>query len=169
MQVFSHNHSFSAGFVPMIDIGFWTTLARKKLEEFKLDKTAKTVFARYKLNNFADKSGFSHLFFDVYSFSCENSAKASFSGPVEVILAGNLLIFNTIEEFRMFDAETEAKELVAQLKKTQKSFTLAVFADLKSHVFSYRFVSPNIKENVGNIKDFCEISQEFVSFQQFSS
>jgi len=107
----SLDFSTDVRFTPMIDIGFWTTLSRKKLDEYKLDTSPKPIFAKYKINNFKDKNFVSHLFFDVYSFSVESLECKSFSGPVEIVLGGNLIVLNTIEEFKNFDKEKEIQSI----------------------------------------------------------
>ena len=76
---------------------------QKKLEEYKLDITPKTIYAKYKLNNYKDKGNSSHLSFDVYSFNPSKTFNPS--GPVEINLPGNLVILNTIEEFKGFNTE----------------------------------------------------------------
>lgn len=53
-------------FSPMADIGFWSTLAKKKLEEWKLNSDPKDIYVKYKNSNFSSKKAFLNL--DVYSF-----------------------------------------------------------------------------------------------------
>lgn len=50
----------------MIDIAFWTTLAKKKIEEFKLSSSQHTLVAKYRLTNKPDKM--SILSIDAFSF-----------------------------------------------------------------------------------------------------
>lgn len=142
----------------MIDIGFWTTLSKKKLDEFKLDVSPKPIFGKYKINNFKDKGSSSHLFFDIYSFNTDIHKKQSLSGPVEINLIGDLIVLNTIEEFRIFPKEKTLEKLMEQQIKNVEDlelrplFVLTVFADLKSHVFHYFFLYPSIRlEKIQNI------------------
>ena len=169
----SLDFSTDVRFTPMIDIGFWTTLSRKKLDEYKLDTSPKPIFAKYKINNFKDKNFVSHLFFDVYSFSVESLECKSFSGPVEIVLGGNLIVLNTIEEFKNFDKEKEiqsiAKSNLQKLDEKKKfsfdiNFVLVVFADLKSHVFHYFFLFPDLVKKGIETLDVCLFHEKFKDY-----
>lgn len=35
----------------MVDIGFWSRLTKKKIEEYKLDATARPLTAKFRLSN----------------------------------------------------------------------------------------------------------------------
>lgn len=54
----------------MIDVGFWTTLSKRKLEEWKLDVSEKPIIGKYKINYSADKK--SYLTLDIYSFDVDD-------------------------------------------------------------------------------------------------
>lgn len=51
---------------PMIDVGYWTILAKKKLEEYKLSIDERPVIARYKLEQMPNKMAILNI--DAFSF-----------------------------------------------------------------------------------------------------
>ena len=61
-----------------LDIGFWTRLTQKKIDEYKLDSHARPLIAKYTLSNKPDK--FSLLRIDAYSFG--DTVDEEKSGPV---------------------------------------------------------------------------------------
>jgi hypothetical protein len=61
----------------MIDIGFWTRLSKKKIEEYKLDDSPKPLIAKYRLSN--QPSKVSMLSIDAFSFGLVEEDQ---SGPV---------------------------------------------------------------------------------------
>jgi hypothetical protein len=50
----------------MIDIGFWSRLTKKKIEEYKLDASPKSLQSKFRLTNKAEK--ISTLSINAYSF-----------------------------------------------------------------------------------------------------
>jgi hypothetical protein len=50
----------------MIDIGFWSRLAKKKMEIYKLTSTPQNLIAKFRLSNKPEK--FSILSIDAFSF-----------------------------------------------------------------------------------------------------
>ena len=118
----------------------------------------------------------------------------SFSGPVEILLSGDLIILNTFEDFKAFDAKKALKDLLLKnidenteknekfelnekfekneifAKKLvfEKLFVLVVFADLKSHVFHYFLLFPSIKlsEEVKTL-EFCPLKEKFLEKVHF--
>lgn len=50
----------------MIDIGFWTRLAKKKIEEYKLSSDPKPLTCKYRLSNKPEK--ISIISIDAFSF-----------------------------------------------------------------------------------------------------
>lgn len=159
-------------FTPMIDIGFWTILARKKLDEYKLDTSPRPIFGKYKINNFKDKTPTSHLFFDVYSFSSESIEIKSCSGPVEVMLPGHVIVLNTIEEFKLYDKDVALQKIAKENRESlfsknegkpqfEKTFELVVFADLKSHIFHYFILFPDVVLKGVETLELCPFSEKY--------
>ena len=103
-------------FSPYIDVSFWKELSRRKLEEWKLDESAKTVYAKYQVTKFKDP--LLKLNFDVYSFNSPNFAE---QGPLEVYLRGKIKIFNTIEDFKGANASTLVDEFKEEQTKDLKT------------------------------------------------
>ena len=87
----------------MIEVGFWTVLARKKLEEYKLTSSELPLFAKYKLAHMPDKMAL--LSIDAFSYELQSSAEKM--GPIEIQVAGTFLNTNTVEEFKAVDLEAE--------------------------------------------------------------
>ena len=83
----------------MIDIGFWSRLTKKKIEEYKLDAQVKPLHAKSSLANKSEKLNI--LSIDAYSFGDTPEAEAS--GPVEYYVEGTFINFNTVEEFDSTD------------------------------------------------------------------
>lgn len=94
----------------MIDIGFWSRLAKKKIEEYQLKADPQPLVARFRLSNRPEK--FSILSIDAFSFALGNEDQ---SGPVDFRVEGSFLNTNTIEEYTDFNAEgKEGKDVPMQ-------------------------------------------------------
>jgi len=92
-------------FTPFIDVGFWKELARRKLEDWKLDDSSKTIYGKYQVTKFKDPQ--LKLNFDVYSFETPSFPA---QGPLEVILRGKIKLFNVWEDFQATDMSLLLKE-----------------------------------------------------------
>jgi hypothetical protein len=77
-----------------IDIGFWNTFSKLKVEEFKLDDSDRPLHARCSLSNRPESV--SILILDIHSFQKHETIA---SGPFEVQLTGTLHCCNTIEGY----------------------------------------------------------------------
>lgn len=97
----------------MIDIGFWTRLAKKKIEEYRLKASAQPLIAKYRLSNRPEK--ISILSVDAFSFEEANEDQ---QGPVDFKVRGTFFNTNTIEEFKAI--EPPAKESTYAL--TQENY-----------------------------------------------
>lgn len=84
----------------MIDIGFWSRLAKKKIEEYQLRADPQPLVARFRLSNRPEK--FSILSIDAFSFAMGSEDQ---SGPVDFRVEGSFLNTNTIEEYNDFNVE----------------------------------------------------------------
>jgi hypothetical protein len=87
----------------MPDIGFWTTLTKKKIEVYKLDAEPKFLQTKFRLGNKPEK--ISTLSINAYSFG--DTLEEIQSGAVEYFVNGTFTNFNTIEEFQKVSAEEE--------------------------------------------------------------
>ena len=76
----------------MVDIGFWTRLTKKKIEEYKLDSSPKPLLAKYRLPNKSEKLNI--LTIDAYSFG--DTTEGDRSGPIEYRIQGSFINFNTV-------------------------------------------------------------------------
>ncbi|KAL4457081.1 hypothetical protein ABPG74_014719 [Tetrahymena malaccensis] len=146
-------------FSPMADIGFWSTLAKKKLEEWKLNSDPQDIFVKFKISNFTSKKAFLNL--DVYSFQ---QWELQLQGPVEIVIQTKLKNYNTIEEFKQINYNDLFKELTQMQIVAIDDFLsgkdenlnafimkLVTFADLKKHNYSYKLCSPSIKVDDFNL------------------
>lgn len=77
----------------MVDIGFWSRLTKKKIEEYKLDASDKPLVAKFRLSNKPDK--ISILSVNAYSFG--ETLQEDKSGPIEYYLNGTFINFNTVQ------------------------------------------------------------------------
>lgn len=87
----------------MIEVSFWTVLAKKKLEEYKLTSSELPLYAKYKLVNIPDKMA--SLRIDAFSYEAQSIEERM--GPVETQIPGTFLNTNTIEEFKAVDLDAE--------------------------------------------------------------
>lgn len=78
----------------MIDIGFWSKLAKKKIEEYQLTASPQPLIAKFRLSNKPEK--ISILSIDAFSFAPSEDK----SGPVDHRALGLFLNTNTIEEYQ---------------------------------------------------------------------
>ena len=67
----------------MIDIGFWSRLAKKKIEEYKLEAKPQPLVAKFRLSNRPEK--ISILSIDAFSFELKEEDA---SGPVDYKVLG---------------------------------------------------------------------------------
>lgn len=164
---------------PYIDIGFWKELTRRKLDEWKLDDSARNVYGKYQVQKFKDIN--CKLNFDVYSFELPSFPA---QGPIEVYLKGKVKIFNTIEEFESINKE----QIIKELKKLQEEglsgfsylsesssydyfctnydwFFMTIFCCLKTHVFKVNFYQPCHQVSLKNQPNF---QWEFITTQDFA-
>lgn len=84
----------------MIDIGFWSKLAKKKIEEYQLAASSQPLIAKFRLSNKPEK--ISILSIDAFSFAPSQEEK---SGPVDHRAQGLFLNTNTIEEYESVKPE----------------------------------------------------------------
>ncbi|CAM6001542.1 unnamed protein product [Sphagnum balticum] len=156
MEPVDHSAPTFLPFTAFLPVQFWHELAKKKLEEYKLDDSTRHSFATYKINNYKD-SNKATLNFDTFSLQ-SSSPQLNSSGPVSLLVPGSLKNFNTIEGFNSFNKEALTHDVVSKLydqwveilkapdKSTEfldlNNFILLTFADLKTHFFKYTFFSP---------------------------
>ncbi|CAG9314010.1 ATG7 [Blepharisma stoltei] len=127
-------------FTSAIDVGFWQVLAKKKLEEIKLQDDFIGIFGYYSPSQHQDLPPLFHVVPDSLIAIESNIPHGSIKAN------GYLKIFNTLEEFKNADRE----KLLAEAGKNvltdgnQNAFILIVYADLKSYVFYYWIAFPMI-------------------------
>ena len=142
-------------FSPFVMIPFWHTLAKKKLEEYKLDDSERPIVGTYKINNF--KENRANLYLD--SNSLNESIKTI--GQVEVKVPGFIKNCNTSEAFdadnkaELFEQKSlafyqELNDIATNPEKYDRvsslnMFLLITFADLKYHMYKSAFASPIFK------------------------
>ena len=85
-----------------IDIGFWTRLAKNKIEIYKLEDSDRPLVAKFRISNRPDK----HPILNIDAFSFDLSAEEK-SGPIEFKIEGNFGNKNTVEDFKVIEPETK--------------------------------------------------------------
>ncbi|CAI4224541.1 unnamed protein product [Auanema sp. JU1783] len=138
--------SVNLTFVPcgsFVDIGFWSEINRRKLNEWKLDespKSCKAAFSIYDLVGNECRLNFSHESFDSDS-----------SG-----LPGTVLLFNTIEAFKALPKGEFIKQQGNKIwgsitsgnwledPMSLQNFSLTLFADLKKFHYYYWLCTPAV-------------------------
>ncbi|KRX07613.1 Molybdenum cofactor biosynthesis, MoeB [Pseudocohnilembus persalinus] len=161
-------------FTPLIHIGFWSLLGKKKIEEWKLDEQKQVVIAKYKNGNLKDKK--SILVFDNYSFDLDQ--ELNFTGPLEILQKCEILNFNTEQDFKNSDIKELAQQQVKfTLKKiddyltgksenlAQNQFLLVTFADLKKYIYQYRVISSTLKIDDIKVTKQIQLKQLGETFQ----
>jgi len=116
-----------------IDIGFWQVLAKKKLEEIKLDSEPISIYGYY------SPSGHEHMA-PLLRIVPEVLLGMPSGLPLSAVkVPGELLIYNTIEDFKNSDKKAILDQLGKKIweKGNLNTFALLVYADLKSYVFYY--------------------------------
>eukprot|EP00794_Sanderia_malayensis_P006895 gene6895-7673_t len=139
-------------FVPFssaIEVGFWHTLTRKKLEEFKLDDSSRNISGNYVNNTMPGLPA--HLSVDYSSF---DDRSGSVMSPRSFQVQGDLHLKNTIDDFKNCDKRSIISGLSEQIWNDIKSgasleepsllgrFLLLTFADLKKYHYYYWFAFP---------------------------
>ena len=82
----------------MIDIGFWTRLAKNKVGIYQLDDADQPLAAKFRISNRPEK--LSILTVDAFSFEISQEEK---SGPVDFRVEGFFGNKNTVEDFKAID------------------------------------------------------------------
>lgn len=88
-------------FEPLYEATFFKELARKKIEDWKLDDKPQMIHGVYQSSKFSTKQpklNFSHFSFNLPSIST--------SGPYETHLRGKLILYNTKEEYEASNVQT---------------------------------------------------------------
>ncbi|MFH4976020.1 hypothetical protein AB6A40_002729 [Gnathostoma spinigerum] len=137
----------NARFVPFVlfaDPSFWSEFNRKKLTEWKLDESQRTVVASYCNSDSSLSCSRLSLSYDAFStneatHSCENIT----------YVHGSVIPLNTIEKFNTFNHRQLIDELCLKLKNIIESkrwltdpqeldlFVLVAFGDLKKFNYHY--------------------------------
>lgn len=86
----------------MIDIGFWTRLAKNKVEVYQLDASEHPLVAKFRITNRPEK--LSLLSVDAFSFDLTEEDK---SGPIDFKVQGTFCNKNTVEDFKEIDRATK--------------------------------------------------------------
>lgn len=136
-----------APFSSALDAGFWPTLSKKKLEEYKLDDQPKEVYGYY-YNG--DPEGVPCRLCLEY-----NAFEGSSHIPPHLFPSpGTLVNFNTLEAFKECDKKTVIEKAAKQVWEdiiSRKSiqnpslltrFILLTFCDLKKYHYHYWFAFP---------------------------
>jgi hypothetical protein len=126
----------------MIDIGFWTRLAKNKIELYKLDDGERPLIAKFRLTNRPEK--FSIITVDAFSFDLGSEDK---SGPIDFKVEGHFSNKNTIEDFkavnpaqkdrtfadilRLAHRQTDQQFLPLRQRRTVEPLLRNLFADLR--------------------------------------
>ncbi|XP_047125819.1 ubiquitin-like modifier-activating enzyme ATG7 isoform X1 [Hydra vulgaris] len=143
-------------FSSAVNVSFWHELSKHKLEEYKLDDTAKDIIGSF-VNN--DRDGLTCRL--NIEFSAFNS-KSDYHVPHSFYCPGLLINKNTVEDFKACDKKALLKDVAKQIIEDIKSgvafentsllnrFLVLTFADLKRYDFYYWFAFPalNIKEHI---------------------
>lgn len=116
-----------------IDVVFWHLLAKKKLEELKLDDAPLPITGFYTVSSHPEVPARLQITADSLL------QQQTHYGGAQVQVKGLLKNFNTNEEFETFD---RAEMLKLALTDELNAFVLATYADLKQHTFSYMFCLP---------------------------
>eukprot|EP01138_Halocafeteria_seosinensis_P004120 gb/GECG01004213.1/.p1 GENE.gb/GECG01004213.1/~~gb/GECG01004213.1/.p1 ORF type:complete len:687 (+),score=64.75 gb/GECG01004213.1/:1-2061(+) len=152
----------------LINTEFWVELRQKKLNEWKLDNTAKTITGMLLLPCGSRTVGHFTL------------RKDSFTTPIEIArysmeeipLQGEIIPVNTLNEFRRLDkkelvnrkceellkAMVDSDDILAHPEKLCGGFLCLTFADLANHTFVYWFCFPTLVPDKG----FCFESSQNV-------
>ncbi|XP_046853731.1 ubiquitin-like modifier-activating enzyme ATG7 isoform X2 [Xenia sp. Carnegie-2017] len=136
-----------APFSSAVDAGFWTSLQRKKLEEYHLDESSKTIKGYYANDNLDGFQARFNLDYDALD-------RSDICSKNRFICHGELLNANTIENFKAFNKQKLlesvgkkiwqsiiSKEALEKLELLNQ-FILITFADLKKYHFYYWFGFP---------------------------
>ncbi|OMJ89555.1 hypothetical protein SteCoe_8257 [Stentor coeruleus] len=114
-----------------IDLSFWHILAKKKLEEMKLEDQILNINGYYSTNNNPDIAPVFRIISDSFN---ENAAIPSNS----IRIRGLLKVFNTKEDFISSSKPPLLQKAAEQItSENLVSFILLVYADLKNFVFTY--------------------------------
>ncbi|XP_028401486.1 ubiquitin-like modifier-activating enzyme ATG7 [Dendronephthya gigantea] len=136
-----------APFSSAVDAGFWSSLQRKKLEDYHLDESAKILRGNYVINDLDGLPSRFNIDFDALDGNSQIS-KNCFN------CKGELHNTNTIESFKALDKqkllesigkkiwENIVSKKVAEEPTLLNQFILLTFADLKKYQFYYWFGFP---------------------------
>lgn len=114
-----------------IDVSFWHVLAKKKLEELRLNDEAIEIYGYYTTSANLDLPPVFRILPDSFSPHISIPSNA-------ILLKGSLKIFNTREEFKSINLHSVLNLSAESISTSQVcTFTLLVYADLKDFKFTY--------------------------------
>lgn len=159
-----------APFSSRVSTSFWSSLARKKVDQLQLSDDAVPVRARYSVGRrvFDRKSGEYvalpvglHLDADSLDGTVVEGLQSGISSSqdVHIPLSGHLKNFNTVEEYKNADKSSMLDSLGEELLTVMKddpnplqklnTFIILSFADLKKFKFIYWFAYPALVATPG--------------------
>jgi len=132
-------------FQSVVSATFWTTLAKKKLDDYRLKSDLISLWGWYEIGN-ADLKQSPLLHLDERSFEEE---------PVEdgsMWMRGQMILLNTLDSFKQYDRKKLETGFLQSIKSKEQAleafpgFVLVCYADLKKHIFFYHFCFPIIHQ-----------------------
>ncbi|XP_069062758.1 ubiquitin-like modifier-activating enzyme ATG7 [Pleurodeles waltl] len=161
-----------APFTSALDAGFWHELTQKKLNEYRLDETPKSIKGYYYNGDPVGLPSRLTLEFSAFDMTASTPAHCC---PA----AGILYNTNTMESFKSCDKKTILDKAAVEIWEAIKSgaalenpvllnkFLLLTFADLKKYRFYYWFCYPALclPENVSLVQQPVSLGNRFSNSQ----
>jgi ubiquitin-like modifier-activating enzyme ATG7 len=120
-------------FTTSISVSFWTCLARKKLNDWKLDDAELGIWGYYEAGTRNRPTRF-HITED-----CLESDAKQIGSTISVRMNGTLKLFNTVEDFK----NVNKTQIMEEIKSSKGDcFVMVAFADLKKHKYYYHVLYP---------------------------
>ncbi|XP_071985124.1 ubiquitin-like modifier-activating enzyme ATG7 isoform X1 [Engystomops pustulosus] len=159
-------------FASALDAGFWHQLTQKKLNEYRLDESAKPIKGYYYNGDPAGLPTRLTLEFSAFDMSAPTPARCC---PA----LGSLYNTNTLDSFKKFDKKALLDQAANEIWEAIKSgaalenpvllnkFLLLTFADLKKYHFYYWFCFPALclSDGIELIKPPVSLGEKFSKTQ----
>eukprot|EP00088_Acartia_fossae_P058102 TRINITY_DN6790_c0_g2_i2.p1 TRINITY_DN6790_c0_g2~~TRINITY_DN6790_c0_g2_i2.p1 ORF type:complete len:722 (+),score=145.40 TRINITY_DN6790_c0_g2_i2:45-2168(+) len=140
-------------FQSAVEPGFWHTLAKSKLEEFKLSEEAREIRGSLTITHSSQAIPGPRL--NITWNALNTKSQESSSSWTEVDVGGSMLLLNTIEAFKQLDKsqwiQQQAHQIWTRIHNDEfwtdpsvlSTFSVIIYGDLKKFQFYYWFNFPS--------------------------
>jgi len=135
-----------------VEPGFWHSLAKSKLEEFKLNEESRKIYGTFTITSASNSAPAAFLNISWDALNTEHKSEDAWN---HARISGEMLLLNTIESFKQIDKSKWIQDQGAKIwskfengdftsdPSVLTNFSVILFGDLKKFQFYYWFNFPS--------------------------